>query len=212
MNSNIQAHYDVLGETIVAALRANRFQAEYFSTAELAKQHLLDMIPQGSKVGFGGSVTVKELDLHESLKAKGCIIFDHHLASDPKEKDEICRQELVSDVFLTGTNAITRDGKLYNVDGKGNRVAAMIYGPRQVIVVAGINKVVKDLAQAEERVKQHAAPINCLRVNAPNPCTKTGYCLDCDSPRRICNAAVTLHKQPYGNQITVLLIGEELGF
>jgi hypothetical protein len=140
------------------------------------------------------------------------VIYDHNSTSDPAEKDEICRQEMVSDVFLTGSNAITRDGKLYNVDGKGNRVAAMIFGPKQVIVVAGINKVVADLAAAEERVKQIAAPINCLRIGAPNPCVKTGYCMDCDSQRRICNAAVTLHKQPSASKITVLLIGEMLGF
>ena len=126
--------------------------------------------------------------------------------------DEIFRKSFFSDTYLTSTNAITENGELYNVDGYGNRVAAMIYGPKSVIVVAGINKIVKDLDQAVERVKRIAAPANSIRLDKNTPCTKTGYCVDCKKDDRICCSYTVLGHQKQKNRIKVILVGESLGY
>jgi hypothetical protein len=197
---------------VVEALVKNGFLAEYLTDGAAARARVLELIPAGAAVGFAGSMTVKSLELKEDLRRRDCVIYDHADAKTPAEALEIRRREVFSDVLLTSSNAITRDGRLYNVDGAGNRVAAMIFGPGEVIVVAGINKITADLAAAEERVRACAGPINNLRLNTGNPCVKTGKCLDCASPKRICNAAVIHHKCPIGAKIRVLLIGESLGY
>lgn len=212
MKDLIQKHTDILGNKVVESLKKNRFEAEYFTDAKSARNRLLQIIPEGVKVGFGGSATVKELDIQGELLERGCQIFDHNHYIDPVEKDRISRLELTCDVLVTSVNALTADGKLYSVDGKGNRVAAMIYGPQKTILVVGINKLVKDLDAAVARVETCAAPINNLRLNLPNPCVKSGVCSDCDSEKRICNVAVILHRRPSASHITVLVVGESLGF
>ena len=212
MNEFVQKHQEILGKKTVEALKKNRFDAMYCDSLADAREKLMAMIPDGASISFGGSMTIKGMDVQKELKDRGCTVYDHNAVSDPAEKDMICRQQLTSDVFLSGCNAITCDGKLYNVDGTGNRVAAMIFGPKQVILVAGMNKVVPDLKAAEERVKFIAAPTNSLRVNPTIPCTQTGYCIDCNHEKRICNAAVVLHRQPPKSRITVLLVGENCGF
>jgi len=116
-----------------------------------------------------------------------------------------------SDVYLTGTNALTIDGKLVNEDATGNRVASMIFGPRQVIVIAGINKIVKDVDSALERIEMHAAPMNSRRLKYPNPCAETGFCSDCSGERRICNIVTIMRKKPAQTEVTVIVVGEEMG-
>ncbi|MEA4891716.1 MAG: lactate utilization protein [Peptococcaceae bacterium] len=212
MTKNLSTHNDLLGAKVVEALQKNDFTAEYVKTAGEARERLLAMIPDGAAVGFGGSITISGLDIQEELAGRNCKIYDHIKAEKPEEKARMRINQLTSDIFLCSSNAITLDGKLYNVDGNGNRVAAMIFGPKQVIVVAGINKVVKDLEAADARVRLIAAPTNALRVNGDAPCTKTGYCTDCSSPSRICKAAVTLHKKPTSHGVHVILVGETLGY
>lgn len=212
MDENVRLHTTILGNNTVEALVKNGFQAEYLQDEAAAKERLLALIPEGASVGFGGSATIKHMDIKGELAKRGCALYDHNGVQDPDEAAAIRRSQLTCDVFLSGSNAITRDGRLYNVDGKGNRVAAMIFGPGEVIIVAGINKVVSDLTAAEERVYGYAAPINNLRFNSGNPCTKTGECMDCSSPKRICNIATILHRCPTGTKIRILLVGESLGF
>jgi L-lactate utilization protein LutB len=212
MEKNVALHMEILGKRTAEALQKNGFLAEYLPDSAAARQRLLQMIPDGAAVGFGGSMTVKHLDVQDELRKRGCPIYDHGLAKDPAEAMSLRRKQLTCDVFLTSSNAITRDGRLYNVDGGGNRVAAMTFGPGEVIIVAGVNKITANLEEAMERVRSYAAPMNNLRLNFVNPCTKTGYCMDCSSPKRICNIGVTLHKCPLGMKTTVLLVGETLGY
>lgn len=212
MDQNVKLHTELLGKATVEALKKNCFQAEYLPDAASAKERLLEMIPAGASVGFGGSATIKYLDIKEELAKRNCVCYDHNAAKDPEEAQEIRRKQLTCDVFLSGSNAITRDGRLYNVDGRGNRVAAMIFGPREVIIVAGTNKIVANLEEAEERVYGYAAPINNIRIGTDNPCVRIGHCMDCSTPKRICNVATIFHKCPAGMKTTVLVVGEALGF
>ncbi len=201
-----------LGLRVVEALKKNRFKAEFMATREAVRQWLLELIPTEASVGLGGSVTIRQLNVLEELKKRGNRILDHN---DPmatlEEKTRVRRQQLTSDVYLSGTNAVTLDGKLVNLDGTGNRVAAMIYGPQKVIIVIGINKIVKDVDSALERIEMFAAPMNNYRLGYQNPCVKTGFCMDCESEQRICNVITIMRKKPTQTDITVIIIGEELG-
>lgn len=202
-----------LGIQVVEALRKNHFEAVFYKTGEEAIQYILPLIPQNSTIGFGGSVTLQQLDLISELENKNLEILNHNKPGlTPEEALEIRRRQLVCDVFLTSTNAITQDGKLVNTDGTGNRVASMIFGPKTILIIAGINKIVPSIDAAYERIETIAAPQNNIRLNLPNPCTKTGKCMNCASPKRICNVTTVLHKKPSLSNIHVIIIGEELGY
>ena len=212
MEEVVNRHKAILGANTVEALLKKGYLAEYLPDSAAAGKRLLELIPDKASVGFGGSMTIRHLNIKGELEKKGCELYDHNAAKDPAEA-EICRRKQLScDVFLSSSNAITMDGKLYNVDGKGNRVAAMIFGPGMVVIVAGVNKIVPDLEAAEQRVKGFASPMNNLRFNSDNPCSKTGICVDCSSPGRICNIATIFHRCPSGAKIHVLIVGESLGF
>lgn len=202
----------ILGKEVIKALKDNGFDAEYFDTVEEAKQDLIGMIPDNASVGFGGSTTIEDMDLQQILLNKGCVLYDHSKGVTPEEKLELRRLQLQSDVFLTSSNALTRDGKLYNVDATGNRVAAMVFGPRQVVIVVGINKIVADIEAARKRVQTVAAPLNNLKIKTSNPCTKTGICMDCQNNQRICRIETVLHKKPSATVVKVIIVGEKMGF
>lgn len=202
-----------LGMHVAEALRKNHFEAVFFKTRDEAIQYILPLIPQNGSIGFGGSETIKQLDLISEFESKHANILNHNKPGlSPEEAFEIRRSQLVCDVFLTSTNAITHDGKLVNTDGTGNRVAAMIFGPKTIIVIAGINKIVANVDDAYKRIETIAAPQNNIRLSLPNPCTKTGICMNCTSPKRICNVTTVLHKKPTLSNIHVIIIGEELGY
>ena len=212
MTSPREWHAETLGCRVVEALKKNRFQAEYVSTREEARRRILELVPGEGSVGVGGSVTIAQLKVLDELSDRGNVILSHSVAGlSPEEKIEVRRRQLTCDCFLTSTNAITLDGKLVNVDGTGNRVASMIFGPKKVLIVAGINKIVKNVDSALERIEQTTAPINNKRLNLLNPCTKTGVCMDCESSTRICNVTTVIRKKPSLTDITVLVVGEELG-
>lgn len=206
-------HNKVLGKRVEKALEKNNFAAAYFEGREEALQYILDNIPRDAQVGVGGSSTVREIDLLSVLQEKGYDLFDHNKPGlSPQEKTAERYKQLTSDIFLTSANAITLKGELVNRDGIGNRVASMVFGPKKVIIVAGINKVVKDIEAADERIKLKAAPLNTKRHELPNPCLKTGECADCQGPDRICRITTIIHKRPPLTDIHVVIIGEDLGY
>lgn len=213
MDNLKQWHSEIMGKKAVDALEKKGFAAAFFPDRESAVKHILDLIPPGSTVGIGGSQTGKALGLGKRLQEADCTLYDHGQSGlTPEEILETRRKQLLSDVFLTSANAITLSGELVNRDGAGNRVAAMIFGPQKVIVIAGTNKIVKDLAEAEQRIKNVAAPMNNKRLDLPNPCVNTGVCVDCNSKTRICNVTTIISHRPLFTEIYVVIIGEELGF
>ncbi|MDR0828166.1 MAG: lactate utilization protein [Desulfovibrio sp.] len=213
MDTEKQWQNEVLGQRAVAALNKNNFTALYFAGRAGAVAHILDLAPAGSGVGIGGSRTERVLELGLKLAAKGCTIYDHGKEGlSPEERLDLRRKQLVCDVFLSGTNAVTLEGELINCDGTGNRVAAMIFGPKKTVIVAGTNKIVRNREEADQRIKMFAAPLNNKRLGLDNPCVKHGECIDCRSPARICNATVILSRRPSLSDIHVILIGEDLGF
>lgn len=202
----------ILDKTL-KALADNRFSVRYFPTAQEATKALYEEISVQESVGFGGSWTLMQLKIEEHFSARGNTVYCHHKPGlSAEEKMEIRRKQLTCDVFLTSTNALTESGELVNVDGTGQRVAAMIFGPKKVIVMTGVNKIVKDVAAARERIRNIAAPLNNKRLNMPNPCVKTGHCMNCQLPTRICNATTIIEKRPSCSDIHVWVVGEELGY
>ena len=213
MKQFIQWHNDTFGEKVVKALEKNNFQAHYAVNRTVAIEKALSLIPAGATIGVGGSWTLKELGIPEQLAKNGHTVYDHNIPGLTMEESlALRRKELLSDVFLSGANAITLDGQLVNTDGSGNRVAAMSFGPKKVIVIVGVNKIVSDLDAAMERIETVAAPINNKRLDRPNPCTITGMCMDCQGATRICNMTSILHKKPPAIDFHVVVVGEDLGF
>lgn len=209
-----QWHKDTLGQRTVEALKKNQFDAVYFPSKEEAIEHVLGYITSGAQVGFGGSMTIsQDLDLVEKAKAKGAELLVH---GDPQltleERMEVMRKQQVCDVFLASTNAVTLDGCLVNMDGVGNRVSALTFGPKKVVIVVGTNKICQDVDSAVERLQTIAAPKNNKRLNTNNPCTVTGACADCKGSGRICRILSVLNRKPTLTDITVVVVGEELGY
>jgi L-lactate utilization protein LutB len=194
-------------------LSKNGFKASFVESAAAAKAMVLGMIPPGAPVGIGGSVTIRELHLIESLRQQGHEVYDHWQEGlSPEEIREIKEHHVTSPVFLTSTNAITQDGKLVNIDNTGNRVAAMIFGPQQVIVVAGKHKIVADVDAALLRARDTVAPLVARRLGVNTPCAVTGKCDDCDSPHRLCRVTTILERKTMGvGTFSVIIVGEALG-
>jgi hypothetical protein len=199
-------------ERTIHALRKNNFEAFFVPNSKAAFEEVMKRIPDGVTVGVGGSVTLGQIGLLEALgKRKIHFIWPQQHAKTNEERIELNRKALLADVFLSSTNAVTEDGKLFNVDATGNRVGAMFIGPGKVIVICGVNKIVRDVEAAERRVKEWAAPQNAKRLDRKTPCTETGVCAECSSPDRICNLYVTMAKKPTRTDVLVILVGENLG-
>jgi len=199
-------------ERTIHALKKNNFEAIYVSDSKAALDEVMKRIPDGATVGIGGSVTLTQLGLQEALgKRKVQFIWPQQQAKSDEERLELFRKCFSSDVFVASSNAVTESGKLFNVDATGNRAGAMFIGPKKVIVVCGVNKIVKDLEAAEKKVKEWVAPQNAKRLKRKTPCVETGVCADCGSPDRICNIYVTLAKRPTRTEVVVILVGENLG-
>lgn len=200
-------------ERTINALQRNNFGARFVPEAADAADEILAMIPDGAVVGVAGSMTLNEIGFFEKAQERAFTLLNPSPQQlTPEEFIETRRRILLADVFLCSSNAVTEDGQLYNVDGTGNRVAAMTFGPKKVILACGINKIVKDVDAARARVREWAAPLNARRLNLETPCAKTGVCADCSSPQRICNIQSLISKKPGRTEITVVLIGERLGF
>lgn len=205
-------YYEKRGKVLVKNLLSRHFDAYYCATKEDALEKALSLIPKGDSVGWGGSMTCQQIGLLDAVRTGEYRPIDREACKTPEERAECMRKALVADTFLTSANAISLDGQMVNIDGNGNRVAAIVYGPKQVIVVAGMNKVEDTLEAAINRARTVAAPMNQQRFGLPNPCGATGSCGDCKSETCICNhILVTRHCRPVG-KIKFVLVGEELGF
>jgi hypothetical protein len=199
-------------ERTIHALKKNNFEAIFVPDSKAAFEEVMKRIPDGATVGVGGSVTLTQIGLLNVLEKRNIhLIWPAEQAKNMDERMELIRKSFSSDIFLTGTNAITEDGKLFNVDATGNRVGAMFIGPKKTIIVSGVNKIVKDIDAAEKRVTEWVAPQNAKRLKRKTPCVETGLCADCSSPDRICNIYVTLAKRPSRMEVIVILVGEKLG-
>ena len=198
---------------VIASLKKNEMEAIYSSTAAEAKEEVLRRISLRATVGVGGSVTLREMGLLEALEKRGNEVYDHWKEGlSPEGRLEVGKKHQRSDVFLTSTNALTMDGKLINVDATGNRITSMIMGPQKVMVITGVNKIVKNLNQGLARLKK-IAPRNCRRRKDPTPCAQDLSCHDCETPARICRVTAIIERRPWGmKEFTVILVGEELGY
>jgi hypothetical protein len=200
-------------ERTLSALEKNNMKGWYVKESSDVLTLLKDLIPDGTTVSVGGSRTLFETGVLEFLRAGDYHFLDRYEEGlSPADIKKIYRATFSADVFLSSSNAITENGELYNVDGTGNRTAAMIYGPDKVILICGYNKIVKDIDAAIEQNKRCSAPANAKRLNRKTPCVELGYCTDCKSPDRICNDFVVIKRQGIKDRIHVILVGETLGY
>ncbi|EKO1911287.1 lactate utilization protein [Clostridium botulinum] len=213
MDKNVAWYIEKQAERTIKNLNSRNMEGYYINNIDQLFKKLKELIPEGSIVGVGDSMTLFEAGVIDFLRSGNFNFLDKYqdkLTSD--EKREIYINNFSTDTFICSTNAITESGELYNIDGNGSRVAPMIYGPKQVILIVGINKIVKNIEEAESRVRSYAAPIDAKRLNKDTPCTKLGYCVDCKSPNRICNDFVVIRGQFIKGRIKVLILGENLGY
>ncbi len=200
--------------SVAVALKERGFEAVVCKSRNEAVAVLLKEAEDSDSVGFGGSATIGELGIRELLAEKGKSILRHGDPNlTPEKKMEIMRSQQTADLFLMSANAITEDGRIVNIDGVGNRVAASIFGPKKVIFVIGRNKIVSGgIDAAIEKIKRDSSPRNCVRLNKKTPCAVTGECADCNSPDRICKVTVIFDRCPSLTKAVVILIDEDLGF
>jgi len=214
MDQNQIVWNEKVAARIIKNLEKRRMAGSYAATAAQAKEEIIAMIPPGATVFRCGSMTAVGIGLWEAIAdlPEVKLIDPYRPELSPEEGLELRRQGLTADVMLAGSNAITLDGQLVNLDGMGNRVAAMAFGPQKVILVVGMNKVAPDLETAVARVKHYAAPVNNIRYGLKNPCVETGLCSDCHTPQRICNMWSTIEGHMIKDRIHVKLVGEYLGY
>jgi hypothetical protein len=204
-------------EVALRNLLANNFDARFAENSDTAKKIVSGSISKNTIVGIGDSATVRQIGIIEELEKKRIRIlnpFSRELTTDHAKtviRDNISRQIFSCDVFVCGTNAVTRDGKLVNMDAVGNRVASMIFGPRRVFIIAGKNKIVKDVDEALYRIKNLIAPFHARTKRFATPCAQTGKCSDCSAPKRICSVTSIIEKRPWRTEISVILVDEDLG-
>jgi hypothetical protein len=208
-----QWYQELQAERTIKALKKNNFDAQFFPKASEALAALWKMIPQGASVGVGGSFTLGQIGFYDEAQKHSVKLLNPFAKGlSPEEADKMRREIFLADFFICSSNAITEDGKLYNIDATGNRVGPMIFGPKKVILICGANKIVKDIAEAQKKVQEWTAPMNVKRLGYKPPCGQTGQCSDCSSPERICNAYVLLAKKPRKTDYMILIVGEPLGF
>ncbi len=208
-------HQEAIGKRVVDALIKNDFDAIYVATEKEATDIIMKHVSPESSVGFGGSMTIKNMGIQDKVQAVGAKVLDHGEVQNRDEMIAVAKEEMMSDLYLCSSNAVTLDGALVNVDMMGNRVAAMSFGPKKVIVVVSVDKVCSDEAAAFERLKTAAAPLNNKRLERPNlsnPCTKTGVCVNCRSKTRLCRVYSVMRRKPFVTDMTVIIVGNSCGF
>jgi len=213
MDPNKQWWVEERAKKAVEKLKAHEFKAIYVQTKEEAVQEIWKHITPKQRIGVGGSLTVRGLGILDRLEAQGYTVYDHWKPGLSKETiGGIRKSQMTSDLFLSSVNAITLNGELINIDGVGNRVNSTIFGPGEVILVSGYNKIVEDIQEGIKRVKNVAAPMNARRLNVDVPCARLGKCVDCNSPNRICKVIVIHERKPSLTDMFIIIVGEELGF
>ena len=209
MNEMVTKRNDLLTQKIIKGLASRNMKGFYAHSRAEALQIALELIPEGSSVTMGGSVSAREIGLVDALKVGDYSFIDRDL-SDDKRAAALAAYDV--DVFLASCNAMTEDGVLVNIDGNANRVSAIAFGPRKVIFIVGMNKICKDVDSAIKRARNVAAPINSQRFGLDTPCTKTGSCMDCKSPDNICCQFLVTRYSRHNDRIFVILVDDNLGF
>ena len=206
-------YHETLAATIIKNLEKRQMEGYYCPTVEDAEKLAFSFLKDGQSVSFGGSMTLEETGMLTALRHDPSIhLIDRSTAKTPEETKKMYHDALSSDVYFMSTNAITANGELVNIDGTGNRVSQTLFGPEKVYFVIGNNKVCPDLTSAMERAKQIAAPKNAARLQVQTPCAKTGVCVDCNSPARICHSIVILERPSNGMEVEVVFVDEEMGY
>lgn len=213
MEKNMGALLRVKEKELVSAFNKNNMSLMFMKNKEEVCQYLASVLNNKKTVAVGGSVTLSQLGVIDLIKNSDVQFIDRYeVGITPEELKKRFRDSFCADILLTSTNALTMDGCLYNIDGTGNRVAAMIYGPDEVIVVAGLNKIFESEESAIEHIKTVSAPANAIRLNRDTPCAKTGRCMNCLSPDRICCSYVKLAYQRIPKRIKVIIVEDYLGY
>lgn len=207
-----QTFWENQAKSIIHKLNARKMEGFYCETVEAAKEKMLELIGEGKKtVAYGGSMTLDENGFKDAVRAAGHDLVVREDYKTPEELKECNKLQITSDTFLMSTNAITLDGELINIDARGNRVSYLIYGPDQVIVIAGMNKVVANAEDGIRRVRNMATPPNTVRLGRETPCSKTGQCADCLTNTICCHTVITRASAVPG-RIKVILVGDTLGY
>ena len=201
-----------LAKTVIKNLQRRHIEGFYCPTAEEAVKKVSELIEDGSSVTWGGTMTVRDLGIPQTLKNRGTLeVLDRDLVETPEEKQAMYLKAFSADVYLSSANAISEDGIIVNIDGNGNRVAAITWGPKKVIFVIGLNKVAQTVEAALARARSTASPINAARFDIKTPCQVDGVCHNCNSADSICNYVHFLRNSPRGRH-TVVFVGEDLGY
>ena len=212
MTEQMKSYYEKRAQVLVKNLKSRHFEAYYCPDSASALAKALELIPEGASVGWGGALSAQQIGLIDAVKSGNFAAIDRDAATTPEERTQALKRCLTADVFLCGANALSLDGQMVNIDGTGNRVAAIAYGPDTILVIAGMNKVCDTLDDAVTRARNVAAPMNKQRFPFKTPCEVTGACADCKSEESICNQIlITRNCRPAG-RIKFVLVGEELGF
>lgn len=212
MNENRIARNNLLSEKIIKNLQSRNMEGFYADSKEAALKKALELIPEGSSVSWGGSMSIAEIGLKDALKNGNYTVYDREGAPNREEKRKMELAAYDCDFYLTSSNAISEDGVLVNIDGFANRVSSIAAGPRNVIMIVGMNKVVKDAENALSRARNEAAPVNAQRFPVDTPCKKTGACFDCKSPDTICCQILITRFSKIPGRIKVILVNDALGF
>lgn len=209
----IDKRNQLLAEKMIKNLRRRNMEAFYCPTAQDAVAQMQALIADGSSVTWGGSMTIRDMGLPQALRERGTLeVLDRDLVEDAQEKQQMYLKAFSADVYLSSANAISEDGVIVNIDGNGNRVAAITWGPRMVIFVIGLNKVAATVQDAISRARSTASPINAQRFDISTPCHNDGVCHNCNSPESICSYIHLLRNSRNGNRHKVVLVGENLGY
>ena len=198
--------------TILSRLPKRNMEGWFCETRQEAVAKALELMPEGSVISWGGSMSISECGLMDAVRERNYTLVDRALAVTPQEKRESFARTVMADYYLMSTNAITMNGELVNIDGFGNRVACLCSGPEHVIIIAGMNKVVNSVEAGIERIRTKAAPPNTTRLNKDTPCARTGVCGDCFSPDCICSQTVVTRRSGIPGRIQIILVNEDLGF
>lgn len=212
MNENRVVRNRMLAEKVIKGLQSRNMEGFYAETKEEALKLALELIPTGSSIGWGGSMSIEEIGLKKAVCEGDYVVYNRDICKSPEEKREVELKIFGCDYLLTSSNAITEDGILVNIDGNANRVAAIAYGPKHVIMIVGMNKIVKDEEAALYRARNEAATINAQRFPIETPCKKTGSCADCKSKDTICCQFLTTRFSKHTGRIKIILVNENLGF